>query len=113
VEDEGALDLVRAYGGGPHTLLLDSGRPSTQELGGTGRVHDWTVSERCVAAAARPVFLAGGLHPGNVADALRQVRPFGVDVCSGLRPDGKLSDDLLAAFAEAVARADAERRSAP
>lgn len=112
VEGEEALDRLAAYGARPHTFLLDSGRPFAAELGGTGRVHDWAVSARCVAAAARPVFLAGGLAPANAAEAVRTVRPFGLDVCSGLRrPDGALDTTALAAFVAAVEEADATRRT--
>lgn len=111
VEDAAALELVAAYGERPHTFLLDSGRPAAAELGGTGRVHDWAVSARIVAAAARPVFLAGGLGPQNAAEAVRQVRPFGLDICSGLRDaSGALVPSLLAAFVAAVDEADAARR---
>jgi len=90
-------------------ILLDSGRPQApiRELGGTGRVHDWEISSRIVSKVDCPVFLAGGLRPDNVAQAIRQVRPFGVDVCSGLRPDGPLNEQLLASFFEAVRRAAA------
>jgi phosphoribosylanthranilate isomerase len=89
-------------------LLLDSGRPSAPvpELGGTGRTHDWAISAELVAAVATPVFLAGGLDPSNVGAAIRQVRPFGVDVCSRLRPGGRLDPDLLVAFIAAVRAAD-------
>lgn len=81
-------------------LLLDSGRPtaSVRELGGTGRVHDWGLSRAIVEAVSRPVFLAGGLHPGNVAEAWRRVRPFGFDLCSGVRTDGRLDPAKLARF---------------
>ena len=86
-------------------LLLDSGRPGApvRELGGTGRVHDWSLSRRIVAEIARPVFLAGGLKPGNVAEACRQVRPFGVDLCTGVRRDGRLDEERLGAFFGALA----------
>ena len=85
-------------------LLLDSGRPSlaVKELGGTGRVHDWAISRRIREASPVPVFLAGGLTPMNVADAIRQVRPFGLDLCSGVRTNGKLDEQKLAAFFAAV-----------
>lgn len=86
----------------PHVdaLLLDSGNPSlpVKELGGTGRTHDWKVSRKICETVDVPVFLAGGLNPGNVIEALDQVGPFGVDVCTGLRRDGHLAEDLLADF---------------
>ncbi len=86
-------------------LLLDSGRPdlAVKELGGTGRVHDWAVSRTIRDAVEVPIFLAGGLGPGNVAEAVRAVQPFAVDVCSGLRTDGRLDEDKLARFAAALA----------
>jgi phosphoribosylanthranilate isomerase len=85
-------------------LLLDSGNPALEvkELGGTGRVHDWSLSAEIVRTAGRPVFLAGGLRAGNVADAVAHVEPFGVDVCSGVRTDGALDPIKLAAFMAAA-----------
>ncbi len=97
-----ALGLVAA---GAEALLLDSGRPSakTPELGGTGRTHDWGVSRRLVEAAGPvPVFLAGGLNYGNVREAIEAVRPFGVDVCSGVRSEGRLEAEKLASLVSAV-----------
>ncbi len=94
VEGEGAIDeACLLVGAGADALLLDSGRPGakTPELGGTGRVHDWAISRRLVETVAPvPVFLAGGLKPENVREAIEAVRPFGVDVCSGVRSDGKM-----------------------
>lgn len=88
-------------------LLLDSGSPDApiRLLGGTGKVHDWSISRRIVDGSPVPVFLAGGLTPANVADAIRSVRPFGVDLCTGLRSDGELDESKLAAFMQAVADA--------
>ena len=85
-------------------LLLDSGNPAAtvKELGGTGRVHDWALSRRIVAEAPCPVFLAGGLNAGNVAEAIRQVRPYGVDLCTGVRTDDALDPAKLAAFMNEV-----------
>ena len=81
-------------------LLLDSGNPAlaVKELGGTGRTHDWRVSRRIVEASGVPVFLAGGLKPENVAEALASVRPFGLDVCNGVRTDGRLDAEKLKRF---------------
>jgi phosphoribosylanthranilate isomerase len=86
-------------------LLLDSGRPdmAVKELGGTGRVHDWEVSRAIRDAVEVPIFLAGGLGPDNVAEAVRAVQPFAVDVCSGLRTDGWLDEAKLRAFVAALA----------
>lgn len=85
-------------------LLLDSGNPSlaVKELGGTGRVHDWSLSRRIVEESGVPVWLAGGLRAENAAEAIRAVGPFGLDVCSGVREQGRLSVDRLARFATAL-----------
>ncbi len=85
-------------------LLLDSGNPALQikELGGTGRVHDWTISRRICADAGVPVFLAGGLRPENVADALAMTGASGVDICSGVRTDDRLDRAKLDRFISAV-----------
>src|ERR1043165_9678541 len=104
VQDEESLEEALRVSGEVDAILLDSGnqRLAVKELGGTGRTHDWTVSRRIVEQAGAPVFLAGGLKPQNVRDAIAQVRPFGVDVCSGVRTDGKLDERKLAAFIEQV-----------
>ena len=90
----------------PHVdaLLLDSGNPklAVKELGGTGRVHDWRISRAIVEECGIPVFLAGGLNPENVKEAIENVKPFGVDICSGLRRDGRLDEALLSKFVHAV-----------
>lgn len=87
-------------------ILLDSGNPDLQvkELGGTGRVHDWTISREIREAVNIPVFLAGGLRPGNVGEAVKAVQPFGVDVCSGVRSGGRLDTQKLADFFKALPR---------
>lgn len=106
---EGEAQIAEARRAAPHVhaLLLDSGRPSAKvrELGGTGRVHDWSVSAEIVRAVDVPVFLAGGLRADNVGEAIRAVRPYGVDICSGVRTQGALSEEKLRAFVDAVARA--------
>ncbi|MBR7632224.1 phosphoribosylanthranilate isomerase [Janthinobacterium lividum] len=109
VEGPEALELIPAYAPHVHAFLLDSGRPgaAVPELGGTGRTHDWSVSARFVRASPRPVFLAGGLDDTNVADALRQVRPYGIDLCSRVRTDGKLDVLKLALLMAAVRDVDA------
>lgn len=85
-------------------ILLDSGNQSlaVKELGGTGRTHDWGLSRRIREAIDVPLFLAGGLKGDNVAEAIRQVGPFGVDVCSGLRTGGQLDEKKLAQFFGAI-----------
>ncbi len=87
-------------------ILLDSGNQAlpVKELGGTGRTHDWNLSLQIREAIDVPLFLAGGLKAENVAEAIRQVQPFGVDVCSGVRTDGKLDEDKLRRFFAAVRR---------
>lgn len=109
VEGPQALDLIPSYAPHVHAFLLDSGKPKAAmaELGGTGRAHDWGVSAAFVKATERPVFLAGGLSAANVADAIKQIRPFGVDLCSGVRTDGQLDPEKLTAFVLAVEQGDA------
>ncbi|WP_439629106.1 phosphoribosylanthranilate isomerase [Gemmata sp.] len=110
---DAVAEACRAAGAGADAILLDSGdqRLAVKLLGGTGRTHDWAVSRRVVEAVPVPVFLAGGLNPANVGEAIRAVRPFGVDVCSGLRTGGRLDAEKLAAFVAAVAAADAAVRT--
>ena len=76
------------------------------QFGGTGTVHDWSISKRFVASTDRPVFLAGGLNSKNVFKAITEVRPYGVDVCSGVRSDGQLDEAKLKAFIGEVRRAE-------
>ena len=90
----------------PHVdaILLDSGNQSLaiKELGGTGRTHDWSLSREIRESIDVPLFLAGGLNPTNVAAAIREVQPFGIDVCSGLRTEGALDPQKLTNFIRAI-----------
>lgn len=95
-DDESVLDLIPLYAPYVHAFLLDPGR----------RVQDWSVSAAFVAASPRPVFLAGGLNASTVGDAIRQVRPYAVDVCSGVRRAGHLDASRLRDFVLAVRDAD-------
>jgi phosphoribosylanthranilate isomerase len=85
-------------------ILLDSGNQSlaVKELGGTGRVHNWTISRQIRESVEIPIFLAGGLNHLNVAQGIEEVGPFGVDVCSGVRTDGKLDPIKLDRFFAAL-----------
>lgn len=85
-------------------ILLDSGNPTAKikELGGTGRVHDWTVSKEIRESIDVPLWLAGGLRAENVVEAIDAVRPYGVDVCSGVRTGGPLDAAKVRAFVGAV-----------
>ena len=81
-------------------ILLDSGNQTAEvkELGGTGRKHDWSVSKRICEQINTPIFLAGGLSPENIAEAVRTVRPFGVDICTGVRTNGQLDEAKVSRF---------------
>ena len=85
-------------------ILLDSGKQflEIKELGGTGRTHDWTLSRQIIKKVNIPIFLAGGLKPENVAEAIKQVRPFGLDLCSGVRTNRKLDEQKLSKFFDGV-----------
>jgi phosphoribosylanthranilate isomerase len=88
------------------SLLLDSGNPNlkTKELGGTGRTHNWSISKKIRELVKLPIFLAGGLNPENVLEAIRSVKPYGLDICNGLRTNGSLDEHKLKIFFENVNR---------
>lgn len=100
VIDERSVELAVKLSENVDALLLDSGNPGLKikELGGTGRVHNWELSRKIRDYAHCPVFLAGGLNPENVRLAIEKVKPFGVDVCSGLRINGDLDSQKLKDF---------------
>ncbi len=96
----------------PHVdaILLDSGNQklAVKVLGGTGRTHDWDLSRTIRERIGVPLFLAGGLTPENVGQAIEEVGPFGIDVCSGVRTDGRLDATKLKRFFSAVRNAGAQ-----
>jgi phosphoribosylanthranilate isomerase len=100
VIDEKSVDLALNISEHVDALLLDSGNPNLKikELGGTGRVHNWKFSRQIRDRSKCPVFLAGGLKPENVRQAIDEVQPFAIDVCSGVRTDGKLDRQKLFNF---------------
>lgn len=88
------------------TAQINRGYSGISEVGGTGRTHDWQISRKIRESIQVPMFLAGGLNLNNVADAIAQVNPFGVDVCSGVRTNGKLDEQKLKSFFEQIRIAD-------
>jgi phosphoribosylanthranilate isomerase len=97
---ERSVDLAIEISGHVDALLLDSGNPNLKikELGGTGRVHNWKLSRQIREKSKCPIFLAGGLKAENVRQAIDEVQPFGIDVCNGVRTDGKLDRQKLSDF---------------
>lgn len=104
VQNETSIDEAIRLASDVDALLLDSGNPMgiIKTLGGTGKVHNWEISREIVKNVPVPVFLAGGLHAGNVQEAIEKVQPFGVDICSGVRTAGKLDPSKLSSFIKAV-----------
>lgn len=102
--DESSIDEAKSVQHFVDALLLDSGNPKlkVKELGGTGRTHNWDISKRIVEIVRIPVFLAGGLDIENVAEAIKTVRPFGLDICSGVRLNGFLDEAKLSSFLRKV-----------
>jgi len=101
-----AVDEARSVAPKVDAILLDSGNQSLKikELGGTGRTHDWSLSLKIRESIDVPLFLAGGLRPENVVEAIKTVQPFGLDVCSGLRTEGHLDQQKLTDFFIAINR---------
>jgi phosphoribosylanthranilate isomerase len=102
----GEESIAAAEVAAPHVdaVLLDSGNQqlAVKELGGTGRRHDWALSRRIRESIEVPLFLAGGLRAENVREAIETVGPWGLDICSGVRTEGRLDPEKLAAFMTAV-----------
>ncbi len=116
VTGAGALAEARAVAPFVDALLLDSGNPhaAVKQLGGTGRTHDWQLARRIRDAVfPLPLWLAGGLRVHNVAEALATVQPHGLDLCTGVRTEGRLDADKLAAFMHAVQTAGSTGNAKP
>ena len=104
VVDEKSIEEALSVQNYVDALLLDSGNPKLEvkELGGTGRTHNWEISRKIIEEVNVPVFLAGGLNPGNVLEAIQAVRPYGLDICSGVRTNNLLNEEKLKLFFESV-----------
>ena len=104
VLDQHSVIQAKAVAQHVDALLLDSGNPNlaVKELGGTGRTHNWQLSQQIVAAVDKPVYLAGGLSAVNVNTAINQVKPYGLDLCSSVRSNGDLDKTKLKAFIQAA-----------
>lgn len=85
-------------------ILLDSGNPNLKVkiLGGTGNAHDWKLSRKIREAVKKPVFLAGGINAQNVQQAIAEVNPYGIDLCSSVRTNGQLDASKLDIFFKAI-----------
>ena len=94
-ETESTLDFAKQFDQHIDAFITDTFDPETGAKGATGKTHDWNISKGIVNAVEKPVILAGGLDPGNVADAIRIVRPAGVDVHSGVENDDGYKDRAL------------------
>jgi phosphoribosylanthranilate isomerase len=97
VTDASAVKTAKRYEPHADALILDT--RTAEKIGGTGIVHDWNISAKIVANSAIPVILAGGLTPENVREAIQKVRPYGVDVHTGVRKNGARNPERTLAFA--------------
>lgn len=106
VVDESAIEKARELAAVADALVLGSTNPEPPFRWSSphGRTHDWEISRRITESAMIPVILSGGLTQRNVADAVRHVRPYGVEVCSGVRRNGALDTSMLVQFLETLGR---------
>ncbi len=103
VVDEGAVSLAVGRARDADAIILDTYDPVSGRHGATGKTHDWSVSRRAVEACPVPVILAGGLTPENLGEAIRVVRPWAVDVHTGVeRADGTTDHAKVRAFVTAA-----------
>lgn len=104
VMDENSVTEAAMYAEYADALLLDSGNPglAVKQLGGTGRTHNWELSLKIREVVNVPIYLAGGINPTNVKDAFNYVRPYGIDLCSGVRSAGRLDEAKLKEFFDEV-----------
>ncbi len=98
VKDDKALETAKEYAEHCDAILLDT---ATAEMGGSGVKHDWNISREITETIKKPVILAGGLNPENVKEAIREVKPYAVDVSSGVESvPGRKDYDLVKRFIE-------------
>ncbi len=86
------LENALAYEDVVDAILLDTAAGVTGKIGGTGKEHDWNISKEITERVKKPVILAGGLNPDNVAKAIAQVKPYAVDVSSGVESEVRKKD---------------------
>ena len=106
VTDNDSITAAKKISKYVDTILLDSGNPNlkVKELGGTGRIHNWELSKKIREELEIPIFLAGGIGPHNIVQAIQAVEPFGIDLCSSVRTNGKLDEIKLKALFTAIDR---------
>jgi len=90
VVDENSIENARIYSGIVDAILLDTKVRGT--MGGTGKTHDWSISRKIVESVDKPVILAGGLNPDNVAEAIKETGPYAVDIASGVEAEPGIKD---------------------
>ena len=112
VIDENSINQAIEVAGFVDALLLDSGNPrlKVKKLGGTGKTHNWKLSRRIREAVSVPVFLAGGINKDNVCQAIECVKPYGIDLCSSVRSQGKLDKQKLKAFFDILEKCNFDAR---
>lgn len=108
VADESAIEAAKRLDARCDWFLLDTATDAVEGIGASGETHDWSISKRIVEETETPVILAGGLSPENVAEAVRTVRPAGVDSYTHTsRTESRKDPELVREFARA-ARSAAE-----
>ena len=96
VMDESAIATAKYFSDTADAILLDT--RTADRIGGTGITHDWNISAKIVKECSCPVILAGGLTPENVTEAITRVRPYAVDVHTGVKKNGVRDAERTRAF---------------
>ncbi len=92
-------EMVKTLSPWIDAYITDTFDPVTGAEGATGKTHDWSISRRIVEISPRPVIIAGGLNPGNVKKAIKEIKPAGVDVHTGIEgKNGRKEEELVRSF---------------
>lgn len=92
VIDEKSMQQVDFFANSSDAILLDTINNVTDQVGGTGKTHNWEIDRKIVEHTNAKIIIAGGLNPNNIKEAIHKIKPYGVDVNTGVQNKNGLKD---------------------